>query len=154
MNNAGILPYIVKDGQCKILLGKEKGKWSTFSGKQEETESFETTALREFHEETAHTFPFVTDAFFNRNAKGYMDSTTPTGKVIRLYFVNFSECTEQELSTEAFVTNRDISTSPYEKEKTELRWVELEQASSLKLRYCFYKDLVRIKNLITKIKNI
>ena len=145
-NNAGILPIVVKNNVIHILLGKEttSGRWSTFSGKQEEGEDFTTTALREFHEETSNTFPYVTKGFVAEFQRSCLNSRTPTGKDIKLYLVDFSFCNQEQLSTENFATNRMESTTDYEKEKTELRWVSLDEVTKLQLRYCFFKDLSKI----------
>lgn len=145
-NNAGILPIVVKNNVVYLLLGKEttSGRWSTFSGKQEEGEDFTTTALREFHEETSNSFPYVTKDFVIEFQRSCLRSRTPTGKDIQLYLVDFSFCNKEQLSTENFETNRKNSTTDYEKEKTELRWVSLGEVTKLRLRYCFFKDLPKI----------
>lgn len=155
-NNAGILPIAIKNGVVHLLLGKEttSGRWSTFSGKQEEGEDFMATALREFHEETSNTFPYVTKDFLTEFQRSCLDSRTPTGKAIKLYLVDFSFCNQEQLSTENFTTNRRISTTDYEKEKTELRWVSLDEVTKLRLRYCFFKDLPKIIREINSAFNV
>ena len=155
-NNAGILPIVIKNNVVHLLLGKEttSGRWSTFSGKQEEGEDFVTTALREFHEETANTFPYVTKDFVTEFQRSCLDSRTPTGKAIKLYLVDFSFCNQTQLSTENFAANRRGSITEYEKEKTELRWVTLGEVTKLRLRYCFFKDLPKIIKEINSTFNI
>ena len=155
-NNAGILPVVVKNNVVHLLLGKEttSGRWSTFSGKQEEGEDFTTTALREFHEETSSTFPYVTKDFVTEFQRSCLDSRTPTGKAIKLYLVDFSFCNQAQLSTENFSSNRKKSTTDYEKEKTELRWVTLDELKKLRLRYCFFKDLPKIIKEINSSFNV
>lgn len=150
MNNAGILPIYHDHGTTFLLLGKEKGGWSTFSGKQEGDEDSTSTAIREFHEETAHTFPFVTRDYVKNNTKTVITSKTPSGKTIDLFIVDFSQTEHEKRATETFIENRSKAASSFEKEKTEIKWIDIYKVRDLKLRYCFYKDFPRILQEIKK----
>lgn len=58
---SGILPYVKRNGKIYFLIGQESGgknkfKWSDFSGKPERGETPKQTAAREAAEETGYVF--------------------------------------------------------------------------------------------------
>jgi 8-oxo-dGTP pyrophosphatase MutT (NUDIX family) len=149
--SSGVLPFYEFNGILYILLGKENGSWSGFSGKQEVNETLKQTAFREFHEETSNTFIDMTMSYLNENTLDIIVTKTPTGKEFSLYLINFNE-TLRDVSS--FRLNRTLSQLKCEKEKEDIRWVPLQDIQrKYKLRYCFFKDLNNIQQVF-KNKNI
>ncbi len=138
MYSAGILPY------CNefVLIGREERGWSGFSGKCESGETPKETAVREFNEETAHIFKGVK---ISKNTI-CISTSTPKKYKFYLYLVKFDNY-DTELNS-IFLKSRVSTTNPAEKEKTELKWVHLDDIGSLDLSQAFRKDLKDIKEKI------
>lgn len=152
MTSAGILPvFIDKDLNIKILLGKEYNGWSGFSGNSEHNESALQTAIREFNEETSHIFKdHIDEAFLQNNTLNVCSSKTPTMKIFTLYIVNFSKISNDVLQKCAlnFQNSRNICIHKCEKEKTEIKWFDINDVKNLHLRYSFHKDFKKIYKAI------
>ena len=144
MYSAGILP--VYDRQ--VLLGKEKRGWSGFSGKREEIDtSYESTAIREFQEETIGLLEFDDVKRLLENAR-LITSSTPRGFKFYLFVAHLQERDYDKLTNQLFQRNRKSSACVYEREKTEIRWVNVDKLEDMKLSRCFKHDLANIQNIL------
>ena len=140
MNSAGILPVIKENGKIYMLLGKDLGGWSGFSGGQDGDETPQETAFREFHEETIGIFPDVDISFLQRNCFHVHNAKTPTGKIFVMYLVDFSSL-DTKNTTYDFHTAFEKTVRVCEREKTSVQWVEISNVFKRKLRFAFYKDI-------------
>jgi len=149
-HSAGIIPIIFKENHdIKILLGKERQGWSSFSGGSELNEDYIETAIREFNEETCYIYKFIDKKYVEDNVIDIVKSTTPSGKQFHLYLIDFTNENVEEITKE-FETNRKKMNNIYEKEKYDIGWFDLERILKLKLRNCFYKDFKTIFRIIIK----
>ena len=117
----------------RVLLGKESDGWSGFGGKSEYRETSLQTAARETQEETAG---IVSAEWIQVQRRTRYESRTPSGAVFQLYIIFVLE----EFAIDDFQSRRDtLQAAPY-REKTELRWVDLDKVRQLRLRHGFQGD--------------
>jgi 8-oxo-dGTP pyrophosphatase MutT (NUDIX family) len=140
---AGVLPYCAGH----VLLGLEARGWSAFSGTAHVGEAPRETALREFHEETAHLFaPSEDHPAIDLTAASCIVTTTPRSRVFYLFLYSFA-CTGPPLGprvNEAFQFKRHRTTVRHEREKLKLMWVPIDDISALRLSPSFRADMPEI----------
>lgn len=138
--SAGILPY------CGpyILLGFEtKRGWSAFSGRSKPNETAESTAKREFHEETCHIFSAtVTDRMHE-----LVRTKTPGGAPFVLYGVKLN----RRCNLSKFYENRKIEGSKDCLEKTHLKWFHLNNLPE-SMRTCFAAEMPTIRHTLREMR--
>ena len=124
---AGIVPYTVKFGKFYFLLGLEtsNNKWSGFVGGSEPGETIETTALREFHEETAMIFINKNEYILSqlRLTNPRIENTT-CGKPVYIWFIEFPENLND---FSQFFINKQLLKEKQFHEKSEIRWFCLNE---------------------------
>ena len=142
--SAGILPVYHR----QVLLGKEKRGWSGFSGKREATDvTTESTAIREFQEETIGLLE-LDDVIRLLKTARLIQSSTPRGFKFYLFVAHVQESDYNKLTNERFQRKRISSASVYEREKTEIKWVDVDKIEDEELSHCFKNDLSNIQNIL------
>lgn len=136
---AGIIPYIKLNGNTYFLLGFETSNknWSGFVGGYERTDkNIITTAIREFNEESGMVFNNYLE--YIRNSiefkKPYID-ITKTGRTVYLWFVEFPLETFNINVSEVFLNNISKFNNPVYKEKSDIRWFNLNDIKNGKVLY-------------------
>ena len=123
---AGIIPYILINGERYFLLGLEisNNKWSGFVGKSEPGETITQTAIREFNEETVGIFQSYTDYLNVKidETKCLTDKSS-TNKNVYIYFIELPE-ESQELIKD-FINVKAKMTQDYYHEKGILKWFNI-----------------------------
>ena len=136
---AGIIPYIKLNGDVYFLLGFETRdkKWSGFVGSYEpKDKNIITTAIREFNEESGMVFNNYL-GYIKRNIEfkePYID-ITKTGRPVYLWFVEFPLETFNINVSEIFLNNISKFNNPVYKEKTDIRWFNLNNIKNGKILY-------------------
>ena len=123
---AGIVPYIIIDGDIYFLLGLElsNNKWSGFIGKSQENETITQTALREFNEETASVFHEYQETIISELNKTLPKiDTSSTGKNVYIYFLQFPEQSQELIKN--FMNAKVKLIEEYYHEKGILKWFSL-----------------------------
>jgi hypothetical protein len=131
--SAGILPYTFYKGSYYFLLGRDyDNKWSDFGGRVEpkDRNDHETTASREFYEETLgciYDYEFIKKCLKYKKCPKII-SKTALGHPYYMYLIKlqFDDIFRQKfLSTRKFL----ITISNIDKkfnEKNDIRWVSME----------------------------
>lgn len=138
MHSAGI---VVHDGCGRLLLGLQRGGWSSFSGKSERAESPKETARRECDEETL----FVLRGHI---AAATLDtplvSTTPSGGVFHLYFLQIPHIPNLPRAFDAARRSGEFAHMDGCAETKRLSWFTQRDLPLVRLRVPFRMDLSRI----------
>ena len=129
---AGIVPYIKSNNKIQFLLGHEKynKKWSGFVGKYESSDiNIVNTAIREFNEETARVFEahleYVQQKIISGNCTLISDNSS-SNKLIYIWFIEFPyEIINLNISNQ-FLLNLNLMTDNHYKEKTSLKWFNIQ----------------------------
>ena len=144
MYSAGILPVY----KSSILLGKERRGWSGFSGKcDKDDEDILCTAIREFQEETAGLLDIDCVKSLIQGAV-LVESVTPRGHKFHLYVMNVTKKEYDALSNNKFQLKRKTVRLPQQREKVEIKWVDISEIYELDLSQCFKHDLKTLLNVI------
>ena len=127
---AGIIPYKIVNNEFIFLLGLERSnnKWSGFVGGSEPGESPVNTAIREFNEETSMIFYEYPINIINIPP---IIEKTSTGKNVYLWFVNYPF----NLNLNKFHYNQHIYQNNIYKEKSDLRWFNLNEIKNGNILY-------------------
>jgi hypothetical protein len=130
---AGIIIYIKnpKTNQLQFLLGFERNKWSGFVGGYEpKDKNIINTAIREFNEETAMVFKnhlkYINDKIQSNDCI-LINDTTPSGRLVYLWFVQMDYSIFYKNIPEQFIINRSTQTDKHFKEKSMLKWFTINQ---------------------------
>ena len=147
MTDVGGIVVYVKDcnGLVHFLLGYETSisKWSGFVGGYEESDgTIECTAIREFNEETAKVFendlPFVKDKI-----KDSLLITGITGnRIVYLWFIQFPYNIINENVEQRFLDNLIIMTDKCYKEKSKLKWFNINEICKNDILYKLKKVIL------------
>lgn len=130
--SAGILPYTNYKGSIYFLLGRDfDNKWSDFGGRVEpkDRSDYETTAAREFFEETLGS---VYDYDYARKLIKKCPkivSKTGSGHYYYMYLlkIQYSDLIRTKfLSTKNFISNVITTIDKKYIEKNDIRWVSIE----------------------------
>ena len=137
--SAGILPYTNYKGTIYFLLGRDYDhKWSDFGGHVEpkDRSEHETTACREFYEETLGSVLDYdyTKKLLKHKKYNLITAKTNNGNNYYMYLIriNYNDnIKEKFISTKNFISNINYNNSskPIDKkylEKTDIRWVSFE----------------------------
>tara|TARA_B100000787_G_scaffold91472_1_gene67587 strand:- start:3737 stop:4186 length:450 start_codon:yes stop_codon:yes gene_type:complete len=143
-HSAGILPLY----QDHILLGKESRGWSAFGGKSEEGETPHETAIREFTEETAGIFGGVQ---LDMTTSSLVKTVTPKGNPFFLYLIELP-CISEVNSI--FQEKRKVTKNRREKEKKEIKWVEISKVKNLRLSTAFAADWDAVRGVIKNMQHL
>jgi len=133
---AGIIPYIIQNGNLYFLLGLEasNNKWSGFVGGSEPRETEIQTAIRELTEESALIFSGINGYIIKKitNTNPVIEETS-TGKTVYLYFIEFPETSfDENLLNEHFEYNKKQFNRPEFHEKKKLKWFSLNEIKRTK----------------------
>ena len=146
---AGIIPTCIYKNKLYFLLGKENKfndspGWADFGGGKEKGEKPFDTALREGYEELAGflgTKEYLKKYINNVGKYEVTDSIYtsylffyPYNKCLEIYYNNFYKCIEHKLDDSVIK-----STTIFE--KSQIKWVCIDNLGSLKVRP-FYKKIV------------
>jgi hypothetical protein len=125
---AGIVPYIIIDGDIYFLLGLElsNSKWSGFVGNSQNDETIPETALREFNEETVNLFEEY-QSFIKEQLNITLPKidTSSTGKKVYIYFLQFPEESQEVIKN--FINSKSKLNEEYYHEKGILKWFSLSE---------------------------
>ena len=143
---AGIVPYIKSNNNIQFLLGYEKynKKWSGFVGKYESSDiNIVNTAIREFNEETARVFEdhleFVQQKIISGDCTLISDNSN---KLIYIWFIQFPyEIVNLNVSNQ-FLLNLNLMTDKHYKEKTSLKWFNIQDIHQNGILYKLKKAIL------------
>ena len=140
---AGIIPYILINGERYFLLGLEisNNKWSGFVGKSEQGETITQTAIREFNEETVGIFQSY-DIYLNVkiNETKCLTDKTSTDKNVYIYFIEFPEESQEVIKD--FINVKATMVLDHYHEKSIIKWFNLKDIKNSN------RILYRLKQMI------
>ena len=137
----------IHDGEGRVLLGKRKDGWTTFSGRAENEETPLETATRECAEETLSTLKDVVNASTIEqctDSKLPLVTLTPGGRAFYLYIVRIGY--DATLPTR-FSRNRRSSAYEDRRECMEMSrvgWFAISELQNVRLRASLSADLADI----------
>ena len=130
--SAGILPYTIYKGNIYFLLGRDSdNKWSDFGGRVEPKDrgDYETTAAREFFEETLGSVYDYDYAKKIIKKCPKIISKTGSGHYYYMYLlkIQYTDLVRTKfLSTKNFISNVITTIDKKYIEKNDIRWVSIE----------------------------
>ena len=141
---AGVL---VHDGAGHVLLGLQRGGWSSFSGKSEAWDATpRDTALRECDEETLYVLHDAVRACVP--ADPTLVSHTPSGKVFRLFEARIPMDRSVEQRFECVRRSGAHARAVGCGETRRVRWFHVHELGGVKLRRSLANDLHRLVALV------
>lgn len=141
---AGVL---IHDGCGHVLLGLQRGRWSSFSGKAEPGETAARTAVRECNEETLYV---LSDALrtVNMEAQPRLDTRTPKGNIFHLYVLRVVHDASLPDAFARVRAARTYSDASGCNETDALAWLRLDRLSRHRLRSSLRCDLARVRRIV------
>lgn len=159
--SSGVLPYTFYKGTIYFLLGRDSdNKWSDFGGRVEPKDKgdYETTAAREFFEETLGSVYDVDYTKKTIKKSNKINSKTSSGHNYYMYLLKlqYTDIIRTKFSsTKNFINNIGTSIDKKYIEKNDIRWVSietiehsLEGKSLISLRNVFLNTYKNNKNEI------
>lgn len=142
---AGIVPYIIIDGDLSFLLCLElsNNKWSGFVGNSQDDEKIPETALREFNEETVNLFQEYRE-LINRELNKTLPKidSSSTGKRVYIYFLQFPEESQEVIKN--FINAKSKLTEDHYYEKGILKWFSLNEIKKSNRIFSRLKQMINI----------
>lgn len=157
---AGILPVAIHDNQVYLLLGKDAGtgSWSDFGGGRENNETHFETAIREGVEELNGFLGTESDmrSMIKNNCLGVLATKEPVYKCF-LIKIDYDFSLPQYFNSNFKLMNRKLKTEVERHnglfEKSEIRWVPLNEIKKLTYRrYFYYSVYPLIRNFFSNYK--
>jgi hypothetical protein len=152
MNNSpagGIVPYVKYNNEYFFLLGNERvsKKWSGFVGGYENSDgNIINTAIREFNEESAKIFEKDLEIIRDKliSGKCFLLAESNRNRLIYVWFVEFSPEVLRSDIENKFLEQVNIMTDSHYKEKTSLRWFNINDIrnSNNRILYKLKKNIL------------
>ena len=124
-----------------MLLGLQRGGWSSFSGKSERGENPEETAKRECDEETLF---ILRDHLASSTLDTPLVSITPRGNTFYLYFLRIPYIAELPRAFDSARKSGEFAHMDGCAETKRLSWFTQEDLMLVRLRKPFQMDMSRI----------
>jgi 8-oxo-dGTP pyrophosphatase MutT (NUDIX family) len=142
MHSAGVL---IHDGRGHVLLGLQRGRWASFSGKAEPGETPAQTATRECHEETLFV---LGERLRDLDAHPRLESITPKGHVFHLYVLRLEHDAALPGAFERVRAAQTYRTAAGCNETDALMWLRWDDLPRLRLRSSLRNDLARVRRIV------
>lgn len=141
--SAGIMVY---DSNGRVLLGLQRGYWSSFSGKSEYGETPRETARRELNEETLYT---MKNEMASEKLDSVMISETPRGNFFYMFFMRFEgDGTHVKQRFQDNRTSKEYCDIAGCDETQRLSWFSRKDIHKIRIRPSLVKDMNYIFRII------